>query len=259
MSDTKSLFINTEEVFPVLNNPPIVEAVIDWQSKATISINPDKLKEKLIEQLPNYRFVQAQHEYQFQLDPIINPVETPNVAYQSRWSGFRLDDTSKKRVVQFTLDGVAFSNVDGYESWTNFHQEALKLWSIFQGITEASMIHRIGVRFINKILLNKGESASTYLANIPRNNLELPLTRNSFFYQDTYCTDDYPYEINLVRTISPEKSEQGFLIIDIDVFMLEVSDLDLSVLVKHLNEMRWLKNKIFFKSITEQAIQKFGG
>jgi uncharacterized protein (TIGR04255 family) len=154
---------------------------------------------------------------------------------------------------------VAFSNVDGYESWTNFQQEALKLWSIFQSITEASMIHRIGVRFINKILLNKGESASTYLANIPRNNLELPLTRNSFFYQDTYCTDDYPYEINLVRTISPEKSEQGFLIIDIDVFMLEVRDLDLSVLVKHLNEMRWLKNKIFFKFITEQAIQKFGG
>jgi uncharacterized protein (TIGR04255 family) len=47
------------------------------------------------------------------------------------------------------------------------------------------------------------------------------------------------------------------LILDIDVFTTQGFDLDESILGRRLLEMRWLKNKVFFGSITGKALQMF--
>ena len=47
------------------------------------------------------------------------------------------------------------------------------------------------------------------------------------------------------------------LILDIDVFTTHGFELDDSVLERRLSEMRWLKNKVFFGSITEKAFEMF--
>ena len=51
---------------------------------------------------------------------------------------------------------------------------------------------------------------------------------------------------------------KGFgLLLDIDVFSTEPFDLRDDLLTQRLIEMRWLKNKVFFGSITEQALKSF--
>jgi uncharacterized protein (TIGR04255 family) len=51
---------------------------------------------------------------------------------------------------------------------------------------------------------------------------------------------------------------KGFgLLLDIDVFSTEPIELRDDLLLKRLFEMRWLKNKAFFGSITPQALESF--
>ncbi len=92
----------------------------------------------------------------------------------------------------------------------------------------------------------------------------IDLNTESFFYQDTYQVPGYSYQINWVRTIQSQqptsvKIHNQALIIDIDVFTtVEFIDLTRESLIKRLDEMRWIKNKIFFSCITQTALEKFG-
>ena len=54
-----------------------------------------------------------------------------------------------------------------------------------------------------------------------------------------------------------QSSEQA-LIVDNDVFRAQLLQLDQETLTQRLQEMRWLKNKLFFSSITELALERFG-
>ena len=47
------------------------------------------------------------------------------------------------------------------------------------------------------------------------------------------------------------------LILDIDVFTTRAMELNEEVFLKRLQEMRWLKNKAFFGSITQKALERF--
>ena len=70
----------------------------------------------------------------------------------------------------------------------------------------------------------------------------------------------HPYAINVIRTIQQLNGgvDVGVaLILDIDVFTTQGFDLDNTVRERRLLEMRWLKNKAFFGSITEKAFEMF--
>jgi uncharacterized protein (TIGR04255 family) len=123
-------------------------------------------------------------------------------------------------------------------------------------------VQRLGVRYINRIPLRSGENPSTYLKTVPSSIPDLELSTESFFYQDMYQVPGYPYYINWVRTIQSQPTNLAdgqALIIDIDVFTTtEFTALDRESLIKRLDEMRWIKNKIFFSCITQTALEQFG-
>jgi len=258
MSDTQPLNIDIDENFPHLEQPPLVEAIIHWQAHANKLPEPQSLKEELTRRLPDYPSIQTQRNFQVKVESLEAPDEDSGVSQRTQWNGFRLENESKSRVVQFMVTGVAISSIGNYESWETFHQEALHLWEIFQELAKPVDINRLGVRYINKISLGVGENASTYLKAIPHDKVALPLVRESFFYQDTYKVPNYPYYVNWICT-QQNKQNEKFLIVDTDVSIQELIDFKQSVLIDHLNKMRWLKNKIFFNSITEYAFKKFGG
>ena len=93
---------------------------------------------------------------------------------------------------------------------------------------------------------------------MPHNEFNLALKRESFFYQDSYTVPNHPYGVNWVCTQHSQANQQ-FILVDIDVFISKVIDIEESRLINHLNKIRWLKNKIFFNSITDIALEKFGG
>ena len=250
--------INLSEEFPNLTNSPILEAVIHWEAHANKPLEQISLKDKLTNRLPEYPIIQPQYGIEVKIEG--TPDDRSQFSQHTQWNGFRLEDNPKNYVAQFTHTGIAFSRVQSYESWENFKTEALRVCDVFVELAEPPAIRRLGVRFINRILLKQDESISTYLISEPYRLSGLEISPKSFFYQDTYQVSDYPYQINLVRTIQPDQSGSGrekALIVDIDVFTNEVSSIREN-LNQQLAEMRWLKNKIFFSNITETALNNFG-
>lgn len=261
MSPLPKFSIDLNEEFPPLKAAPSIEAVIHWQAHAGKKLEPEALKAELTQRLPDYPNLQTQHDHDVQIGATGTPDSSPEFFQQMQWSGFRLQDEQNHHVAQFTLNGVVFSRLEPYETWTTFQAEALRFWHIFLELAEPTVIQRLGVRYINRIPLDDGEQPSQYLNTVPAPPPKLELTAESFFHQDTYPVPGYPYAINWVRTVQPagaNTTNGQALIVDIDVFTNKLLQLDQDALSQRLQEMRWLKNKVFFSCITPYALERFG-
>lgn len=254
---TMSRFIiDHNEKFPQLVRSPILEAVIHWEAHPSKPLDQAILGEELTKCFPDYPIIQPQHGIEIKATGTLDGMS--QVSHQIQWNGFRLDNESEGYVAQFIPTGLVFSKVKIYESWETFKTEALRFWNTFVEIAEPTAINRLGVRFINRIVLEQGESISTYLMAESHRLSGLELSSHSFFYQDTYPIPNYPYQVNWVRTIQPAPEGEQILIVDIDIFTTEQFTGDHENLSIKLGEMRWLKNKIFFSNITTTALNNFG-
>lgn len=251
--------IDLNEKFPTLKVAPSIEAAIHWVAPAGKKLNPEALRAELTQRLPDYPILQPQQDIQMGMGV---PEGSPECVQRVQWNGFRLQDAQNHHVMQFMPNGVVFSRLEPDEQWETFTAEALRIWQLFLELAEPKIIERLGVRHINRIPLENSEQPSTYIKMEPHALLGLNISPENFFYQDTYHVPDYPYSIHWVRTIqSPQQSvslSHKALIVDIDIFTTQLLQLDQDALTQRLQEMRWLKNKIFFSSITETALERFG-
>ncbi len=260
MSPPTRFTIDFNEEFPHLEKAPSIEAVIHWQASPSKALDPDTLRNELIRHLPDYPICEPQHDVEIAFGTAVGSSE---MSHRTQWNGFRIRD-EKNHVAQFTPMGAVFSQLEPYEEWESFQTEAMRFWDIFLEIAVPTTIQRLGVRYINRIVLGRNENPSTYLKIMQSALADLELPTESFFYQDTYQIPGYPYHVNWVRTIqtqsiAPVDYQPQALIIDIDVFTTnEFIASDRESLIKHLHEMRWIKNKIFFTCITKTALEQFG-
>jgi uncharacterized protein (TIGR04255 family) len=246
--------IDISKEFEHLPRAPIVEAVIHWQAPAGKSLDKLALRDEL-----NRRFSDFEcHEQQEIRATVQSSSGETGFRQQTRWDGFRLNGKgdADRYVVQFKPNGVAFSRLKPYDQWESFLTAAQPFWNAYLELAEPPLIERLGVRFINQITLLAQDSPSDYLKDIPAPPPALGLSSDRFFHQDTYRVSGDPYQINWVRTVQPTESDE-LLIVDIDVWTERIESLEREVLSKHLAEMRFLKNRLFFSSMTEKAIENF--
>lgn len=256
--------INTAEVFPVLTTAPIVEAVIDIRAFPSKEFEETSVRTSLEEKLDSYSFLDSHREIHYEVRS--EAAKPPEQSIRDLgWRGVRFQSADQKKIAQFNRDGFAFSRLEPYENWLSFFQEAKSLWSVFKLLAAPITIDRIGLRFINRIALPHGEvNFEQYLRNAPIPPADLDVPFLGFMHQETLSVPGHPYAINLIRTIQPPQhpADSGIaIILDIDVFTfqpLEQSvENDDNKLTDMLSEMRWLKDKTFFGSITEEGLEKF--
>ncbi len=264
MSLSARFTIDLAETFPELPDAPSIEAVIYWQAHASKALTLTDLTNELTRRLPEYPIRQPQHN--IEISASLEADGTSEVSQRTHQNGLRLQD-EHHHVAQFTQTGVAFSRLEPYEQWESFKDEALKFWDIFLELAEPIAIQQLGVRYINRISLQDGETPETYLKQTPSAQAEIGLElgglrKASFFYQDTYGVPGTPYSVSWVRTIQTQLREaltERALIIDINVFTTALVTPDRESLIQRLSEMRWIKNKLFFSCVTRKALQRLGG
>jgi len=119
---------------------------------------------------------------------------------------------------------------------------------------------RVGVRFINRLAVPlQGFRVGDYLtvAPAPPPSFQLPFA--SFFHQELHPIPGTDYAMNLIKTVEPvdKASGQVRLILDIDVFTATPVEPAGAGLSRRLTQLRCLKNKAFFASITRKAVDLF--
>jgi len=243
------------ENFPHLNNAPIHEAVLELRGDIVWTWDKTKLTEALKLRLPDYplqRLLQKfEGEVMFKVDP--KGSSSPGVPSHPvlEFNGIRVDSADKLHIAQFRRDAFAFSRLRPYANFTQLIGEASRVWTIYEELMKPTQIHRVGMRFINQIPL-KSPEFEILLRNPPRPPEALgdaPFV--AFTHQDSFAVNG-KYTVKVVCTIQPK-----VLLVDIDVATMgsfRSSTRDAFVLC---DEMRALKNKVFFSVLSDEAIEEF--
>jgi len=260
MSTLQAVDIKPEEKFENLPRAPIVEAVIEIRARATKSLEETSLRTAIEPTLAGYVFLDSLREFHSEVKVEGGKPPIQKVS-DAGWKGVRFRSSDEKHIAQFNRDGFVFSRLEPYLTWEELESEGKRLWNIYRDFAQPVEIQRLGLRFINRIKLPPGERLfEDYIQPAPSSPDGLELPFHGFMHKDTLGVPGHPYAINVIRTIQQVNGgvDGGVaLIVDIDVFTTQGFDLDNLVLQRRLLEMRWLKNKVFFGSITAKALEMF--
>jgi uncharacterized protein (TIGR04255 family) len=258
MGQSAKLKIDVTEEFSRLQSPPIIEAVIEIRAQAEAPWEEDNIQERLKPQLPDYPKVVSTGAFrqQFKVEP--GAVEQ---SYRDLgWKGLWFQSADDRQIAQFNRESFVFSRLHPYESWEQFSTEALRLWRMHTELANPTQVQRLGLRFINRMPLVKGKQLKFYLSSPPKAARKLKLTLNGFFHQDKLSVPGLPYAVNITRTVLPPEepnTQDAALILDIDVFSEKPFELQNGAVEQRLTDMRWLKNRAFFGSISHKALESF--
>lgn len=248
--------IDVDEKFPALRHAPSVEAIIDIRVAPENRPDEESLKNFVQKKFSDYPFKDSQREIQYQVTVL--PNQPPNQTIQDRgWKGLRFQSRDQMYIAHFNRDGFTLSRLEPYQNWDLFRTEAMRLWDGYAEFVKPGQIHRVGLRYVNRIQLPAGElnfEDYLYVAPSTPKILNFPIT--GFMHQDSVVVPNSPYAINIIKTIQPPNLMAGIglgLILDIDVATTQPFEYEDIRLKSHLAEMRWLKNKVFFGTITTKS------
>ena len=252
--------IKPGEKFENLPRAPIVEAVIEIRARPAEALEETSLRTTIEPNLAGYVFLDSLREFHGEVKFEGGKVSSQKVQ-DVGWKGVRFRSSDGKHIAQFNRDGFVFNRLEPYLSWEELENESRRLWNIYKDLAQPIDIQRLGLRSINRITLPPGELLfEDYIQPAPSSPRDLELPFLGFMHKDTLAVPGHPYAVNVIRTIQQLGSgvEGGVaLILDIDVFTTQGFDLEQARAERRLLEMRWLKNKVFFGSITEKALEMF--
>lgn len=258
MNEFPHISIDLSEKFPHLRNAPIVEAVIDFRARFQEPWDHDKVRQRLGSALPDYPIVDGQRGFRANIKA--GDASVPTATTQDLgWSGLVVRSTDKLQVANFRPEGLVFSRLAPYADWALFSAEALRLWNLMCQILTATAVGRLGLRFINRVEVPLSGRFKDYLTVPPRGPVGFELPFAGFFHADTFAVPGHTYVVNLRRTMQSHASSvppKTVFIVDIDVSTTHAAD-DQVGFQRKLDEMRWLKNKVFFGSISADLIEGY--
>lgn len=259
MNPPTKLVINPDEEFPHFPNAPIVEAVIDIRAHAVGSFAEAEVRTFFDSKIDGYSYLDSQRAVRYEITPA---EKQPQSTFKDLGlKGVRFQSSDSKYIAQFNRDGFVCSRLEPYTDWESFSGEGLRLWNLYKVMAQPKEINRVGLRFISRIELPPTALRfDDYINPAPEPPRGLNLPFHGFMHHDTLAVPGYPYAINLIRTIQPPQPETRIgmsLILDIDVFTTHELEIETSELDRILKEMRWLKNKTFFGTVTEKALEAF--
>ena len=238
-----------------LRNAPITEALIDLRVSRTANPIDETSLELLRARLQDsYPTIERQFVAQFHVKG-----GTPQPNPEQRFRGFMLKSHDGLSIVQFRIDGFTFNRLRPYPSWEDILPEAIRLWRIYVATASPEAIARVAVRYINRLLLPaSGSRLNDYLVGPPRVPEGYQASMAGFLTRVTLSAS------HGLRAIVTTASEPSFgtsdttIILDIDAFS-DAAELtpDDARLEPMLERLRDLKNRLFFESLTEDAVRVF--
>ena len=173
--------------------------------------------------------------------------------------GFMLRSRDGTRAVQLRRDGFTMSHLRPYQSWTTLLDDARAIWPRFVTCGRVTTLHRIAVRFINRLELPAGPPLEHWLALHPQTPPALQQEPAQFAMQTVHIHPDSRAVgvVNLIQEFR-EPDQPRVLLFDIDCYFHQLSmSAGESTVWNKLTSLREFKNDIFFGSITPNTEDLF--
>lgn len=176
-------------------------------------------------------------------------------------SAFQFLSTDEKEIVQVRTGGFSYNRLSPYTSLDDYLPEISRCWDVFRDLASPVQIRKIGLRYINRILLplNQGVvKLDDYLKVSPNLPGDTSLQFSGFFHQHQAGDPATGIMANITLASQPNENDFLPLLLDIEVFKPErLTPAPLSDWNLQLQALRDLKNHIFEHSLTKSCQNLF--
>jgi uncharacterized protein (TIGR04255 family) len=240
-----------------LNNAPIVEAIIDFRVRLSSSFDIKELSTLKETLLDNYPKMTERRQF-------AGGIEIKDKHFQQTFEdkglhGYFFSSNDDKNVAQFRIDGLSFSRLHPYTEWETVFAEAKRLWMLYVAKTSPELVTRIAVRYINQMNIPMPiEDFADYLTAPPTVPDTLPQALRHFMTRVVVYDEEQEISANIIQALQKgAKPDYVTIALDIDVYKQLESGFEDSEIWPIFEQLRKLKNQIFFDSITEKAVRLF--
>jgi uncharacterized protein (TIGR04255 family) len=244
-----------------LARAPIIEALIDFRVQAADGVSVQQL-EKTVE-VRDFGYHKKGPILRGHFGLMVNPQSVPMaqpMASETTIIGVRLHSANEKYIAQFTTEGFTLSRLAPYESWEALIEETKRVWEVYRACAKPARIQRTAARFINNLRLpmQSGERFEKFLTGLPAMPPDFPQTISSFLQR--FIVQDEPSGATAILTQALDQVTTLTslpVILDIDVYRETNFARDSPDVWSYLTVLRILKNRFFFGSLTEAAVELY--
>lgn len=237
-----------------LAHAPIAEAVIDFRVLRREGVSVDQFSDltRLIGPQYGQATLMQSIEARFGIDRGI-PVSPTQVQSAVGWL-YRMAGA----VVQFRTDGFTFSKLEPYTTWEDVFSEANRLWNIYLEIARPLETKRLAVRYINRLRVPGPADLRDYLAAPPILPPPIPSAIREFLTRVLVLDSVRDASAILIQALEASLDPATIqLLLDIDAFREVALPPEDSSLTGIFEQLRSLKNDIFFASVTEKTVEMY--
>ena len=242
-----------------LARAPITEALVDIHVMPREGLTFAALQDRIREAAFGYYVKNPISEGMFGFKLPADGQQAETTA-ESAQVGLRLHSMDEKYVAQYRLSGFTLSRLPPYEDWAKLLEETKRVWADYVERLKPVRVVRVATRFINnlRLPLEQGASYQTYLNKLVDVPDEAPQAVAAFFQRFQLVDAASGARVNLTLALdSTPASGPAPVILDLDAFMstnLEPTDPEVWSMLAHLRD---LKNRSFFGTITDQAVELY--
>lgn len=244
-----------------LKNPPIVEAVVDIDCDL-----PPNLDFLSLETAAQQKYGDAYPKLRRRFSEV-HEIKTAADASMSETSvkrtldAFQFVQDDEKQLVQVRRLGYSFNRLAPYPGLDALLPDIQRTWQIFYQLTSPTLIRRVRLRYINRILFPMPDD-SLELKRVLRCGPQLPdeeaLALRGFLVQYSAIEKATGLTVHAVLTRQPVETAHVALIFDNAAFDDHAFEAgDWSSISERIAALRRLKNRVFVNTLTEECLSQY--
>ena len=239
-------------------NPPIEEALVEFRfvpSQEWDLTIPGKLHQhpSIKDKYPGKPRQQKVVEAALQT----GPQQPPSFAVREGMGRLQLLNDDGKRLLSLGPDVLSINVLRPYDNWENFRPRVEAAITAYREVANPQAVARIGVRYINKIVLPGTEiDLGTYFRCGPPTAEDLPKRMGGFMSRVEYVYDDGVKLILTQASIEAPEASSAFLL-DLDTIWEGTEPLGLDDVMATVDLLHEREGFAFEATITEEARKVF--
>lgn len=236
-------------------NPPIEEAICEFLFASSPQQGIDFALPGKLQSHPKLKDIYQGAVRAQNLQTVIGG-EGP-LAIQTALHRIQLPSRDEKRIIAIGPNSISVSTLKPYDGWANFKPRIADVITAIFEIVGNTTIVRIGLRYINRIVVTQGGRVGDYLVGVPPHYPSLRGELTSFLYRSEYLCEDKSKVIINQGSLHPSTPGASEFLLDIDVLRENAEFRDVGELMQEADRLHALEGGVFEGLITEQSRRLF--
>jgi uncharacterized protein (TIGR04255 family) len=240
-----------------LEHAPIAEAMVDFQTSLPDTFDMGRfqaLAEALHDRYPVVE-QQTQHQAFLRIGLGVSAADVK----EPQLRGYVFRSADRLTIAQFRRDGFTFNRLRPYTSWDELRPEALRLWELYRKTADPPPCARLSLRYINQIEIPiPGADLTDYFILLPGFPADISTPMTEFLTRIVLVDPELNAgaTVVLASQVGPNPN-LAVIILDIDAYRQVPDGIVHDRVPQALSDLRALKNRIFFGSVTETTLRRY--